>query len=1261
MADDKWTIERLSGNNWQTWKFQVKHLLLGKGLWNITVGNEVLSGEADQAARTAHEDKSQKALSTIVMLINPSQLYLITSCETAKEAWNNLKQQFESSTLHNKLLLKKQYFRSEMSAASSMEKHLKDMKELTDRLAAVGAPIAEEDQVVTLLGSLPTQYNTLVTALEARGEDLRLQFVQQALLNEEQKLGKQDTSENLMVAQNSRFRPRTRNIVCYHCGKDGHMKRNCPEFKKKGESVRYAAEEVTEIAFTSGLMLGRSKGWYIDSGATSHVCNDSTLFKHLDTSRKELISVANGDFLKSEGRGECSVTAVVGEREMNIPIKHAMYAPKAPGNLLSVKRLTDQDFSVSFDKEECYVKSPKGETVATGRLQGDLYKLCEKIYTAKAQGDSYCVHQWHERLGHRNLNDIRKMELSINPCSCSDICESCIVGKMSRKPFPKKAANSTDEPFDIVVSDVCGPIQVESVGGSKYFVTFIDVFTRYCKVYFIKNKSDVAGKVTEYIENVKTKFGRTPKTLRTDRGGEYMSGSVQEYLKKEGIEFQCTVGYSPQQNGIAERKNRSLVEVARTMLNDSNLSKWWWAEAVNTANHIQNRVISQATNSIPYEKLFEIQLKFDDLHVFGEDVYVKIHDAQRQKLDDKATKMKFLGYDVNSKGYRLGDVKNRRIVISRDVKFLSDSRAEVDLTSYRENDDGSGSLNEESQDSDIESVNEEDESSGADEEEVPEVRKSHRSNKGKLPGHFTDYVLFSKDEEDEKMESEPRNFKEASKPEHEGKWVKAMEEELKSIADNETWELVDLPEERSAIGSKWVYKMKYNQDGTVARYKARLVAQGYTQKFGTDYDEVFAPVVRPTTFRAFLSVAGHKRYEVKQFDIKTAFLNGKLSEEIYMKQPPGFEVGTKVCKLNKSLYGLKQAARAWNIELGRVLSSAGCIQSDTDPCLYKIVKDSVIVGYVLVYVDDLLISGLDNNVIDDVVGIIQREFEVKALGDVKFFLGIEVSKNSDDVYCVSQERYIEKIIDAAGLSDAKVSRIPLDPGYEKLECVDQIPDSEYRALIGMLLYVSVNTRPDICASVSILSQKLSRPTKLDLNEVKRVIRYLKGTIDHKLRVGGVADKLVLEAYSDANWAENRQDRKSNSGYMCYLGGTVSWTCRKQNCVSLSSTEAEYIALAETCQEVIWLRSLCEDFDIECETTVVNVDNQSCVKMCQNEKFSKRTKHVDTKYHFTGDLKEKGIVDFVYCPTDENVADMLTKPLKHVKLETFRVAGNVVSV
>lgn len=380
-------------------------------------------------------------------------------------------------------------------------------------------------------------------------------------------------------------------------------------------------------------------------------------------------------------------------------------------------------------------------------------------------------------------------------------------------------------------------------------------------------------------------------------------------------------------------------------------------------------------------------------------------------------------------------------------------------------------------------------------------------------------------------------------------------EELQSIESNQTWELVDLPPGKRAIGCKWVFTRKRNSNGQVQRYKARLVAQGFSQRYGTDYYEVFAPVVRQATFRTLMSVAAKRKMMVKQFDVKTAFLHGQLEEEIFMKQPPGFAVKNaenKVCRLKKSLYGLKQAARAWNQRLHEVLLSIGYEQGEADPCLYRKCVNGKW-SYVLIYVDDLIAASEDPMIVDILERTLKSEFEIKSLGDIRCYLGLDVERNEAGDYFISQRKYIADVVQCANLQDAKPSSIPLDPGYEKH--ADQgtpLPDNQvYQQIVGKLLYLAVNSRPDISASISILSRKTANPSQQDWNELKRVVRYLKGTCDMKLRLSNIGEPSELVGYADADWAECREDRKSNSGYIFqYNGGTISWACRKQTCVSL---------------------------------------------------------------------------------------------------------------
>lgn len=1285
-------IEKLNNKNYQSWCFKLKSLLKKeKCLSSLTT--DCPAGEGKE--KVTWQEADDKALSIISLCIEDNQIIHVKQSKTAREAWENLKKYHMKSNLSGTVRVLRKIFKTELAIGGDMEEHLVQMINLIDQAVELGVKLDDKMQIFILLSSLNEEYDGLVTALEARDEaNLTIEIVKMKLLDEYEKK-KKVTNESALVsryaeksARNVKFhkkRPDPAYITCFNCNEKGHYASSCN--KKSDENLsneskqhaNLALTEKHELAFTSTMSY--SAGWYVDSGATSHICRNRELFDNLNSAKEEIL-VANGEKLMSLGRGKARIRVVNGDSIREIPVYDAMYVPKAQCNLLSVKKLTSRGFKVIFENNDCVI-TLNGSKIAVGEFNGELYKLkeepfdlvCAAIDFQEDGKQDYCIHDWHRKLAHRNLNDIRKIEdIHIVNCKCSNVCESCIKGKMTRKSFPKKAENKTMDILDIVVSDVCGPLQTESVGGSKYFVTFIDVHSRYCEIFFIKQKSEVFGKLKEFVERVSNQFKKKPKVIRSDRGSEYINKDIQEYLVNNGIKFECTVGYAPEQNGIAERKNRSLMEAARTMLFESGMSNCWWAEAIYAANNIQNRLVTSGKKKSPHELYFNEKPRFNDIHTFGCDAYVMIPKEKRRKLDPKAYKVKYLSVDSNSKGYRLANMSTRKVEISREVKFLDDKLEAIKSNScvaldfesqYEEviedpefdDDEEFHSFIDENENDVVENY--------VQEENIPEVvneipdvnviQRPRRETAGKLPDRYNDFVMSVNEKH-----FEPANFKEAMNCDNREHWLKAMKDELKSINDNKTWELSELPSNRKAIGSKWVYKLKFDNQGNITRYKARLVAQGFNQKYGTDYDEIFAPVARSTTFRILLSVAAKKKYQVKHFDIKTAFLNGKLDEVIYMKQPPGFEIDNRVCKLTKSLYGLKQAARQWNNEIHRVLSEIGCDRSNEDQCLYSLKRNKE-TAYIIIHVDDLLIAGSNNKIIDFISTKIGKEFEIKDLGEVSQFLGIDVSKDEYGNYFLGQQKYIDKAVIAAGQADAKNSKIPIDVGYDKLECDDELNDNhEYRKLIGMLLYIATNTRPDIAASVSILSQKVSCPTKLDLNEVKRTIRYLKATRNLKLKVADTNDELELKVYSDANWAENRIDRKSNSGFVCFLGGgTVSWACRKQTCVSLSSTEAEYIALAETCQEVIWLQKLLKDFEINIfEPTIVNVDNQSCMKLADRQKFSNKTKHVDTKYHFIRDLKEKNTIDLKYCPTDQNIADMLTKPLNGVKLTELRSKAHI---
>ena len=379
-----------------------------------------------------------------------------------------------------------------------------------------------------------------------------------------------------------------------------------------------------------------------------------------------------------------------------------------------------------------------------------------------------------------------------------------------------------------------------------------------------------------------------------------------------------------------------------------------------------------------------------------------------------------------------------------------------------------------------------------------------------------------------------------------------------------------------------------------------------------------------------------------------------------MRQPvvyvvPGKE--SKVYRLRRSIYGQKQSARCWNRKLSVVLKEMGFEQSAADQCLFTAVKSGLKV-YLVVYVDDFLVGCKEEKVIKSVYGELKKHFDINWLGNVKYFLGQEVKRQQDGIYSLSVKNYIEKLVLKLGLVDAKPVKTPMEQGYQsgssKTADSDVMEDSTaYRSVVAALLYIAVCARPDIAKSASILGRKFSAPAKSDYLAAKRVVRYLKGTKDWSLKLGGATGN-ELQAFSDADWAGDYQTRKSTTGFVVfYAGGAVSWASRRQGCVSLSSMEAEYVALGETCQEVLWRQRLLEDLgEKQTEPTVIHEDNQGCLSFIRSERESKRSKHIDTKECFIRDLCEQKVLALEYCPTDEMRADLLTKPLGAVKHHRF---------
>eukprot|EP00253_Pinus_taeda_P011559 PITA_11559 len=450
---------------------------------------------------------------------------------------------------------------------------------------------------------------------------------------------------------------------------------------------------------------------------------------------------------------------------------------------------------------------------------------------------------------------------------------------------------------------------------------------------------------------------------------------------------------------------------------------------------------------------------------------------------------------------------------------------------------------------------------------------------------------------------DPVHFEEAIKDK---KWIEAMDDEINAIERNKTWDLVELPKGKEVIGVKWVYKTKSNDEGKIERHKARLVVKGYKQQYGRDYEETFAPVARMEIVRAMLSIEAQNKWKVYQMDVKSAFVNGVLMEEVYIEQPPGYEKKDqehKVCRLKKNLYGLKQAPRAWYSKIDSYLLENGFEKCEGEPTLYIKEKDGKILIVVL-YVDDVIFTGNDKYLIENFKTVMKEEFEMTDMGLLRYFLGIEVEESGNDIF-ISQAKYVNKVLERFNMQDNKAAITPTVMGLKlsKEENNKGFYPSLYKSMVGNLMYLTA-TRPDIMHAISLISRFMERRKEAHWQAIKRILSYVK------------------------------DDRKSTSNYVFHMGsGAISWASKKQPIVALSTTEAEYVAsTAATCQAVwmrIMLRNLCQE---QAKRTVIFCDNSSAIALSKDSMFHKRMKHIETRFHYIMELVSIGELVLKHCKT-----------------------------
>ncbi|PWA63339.1 zinc finger, CCHC-type [Artemisia annua] len=1017
--------------------------------------------------------------------------------------------------------------------------------------------------------------------------------------------------------------PMNKEQACHHCHQPGHWKRNCALYindlrQKKQQSEAGQPNSSSGAFFIIELfsLSHKLNSWVYDTGCGIHICNTLQGFR-------EERKLAYGEQFLHVGNGAPARVEAIGIFNLVLPsglvlsLNNCHYAPSIVRGVISLSCLLDLGYHHTISSNGISV-SLNGvfyfKAIAVNGIfeldmndndnafnNNSMYSINHKRIK-KGLDSSYL---WHCRLAHIGKTHMEKLQHDgllgkINDESF-DKCESCIAGKMTKKPFKNRIERASDL-LGLIHTDVCGPLRHVSRRGASYFLTFTDDYIRY--------------------------------------GGEYLSQEFIDYLAKEGIVLHLTSPYTPQQNGVSERRNRTLQDMIRYMFNLTTLPYSFWDYALESAVRILNMVPTKKVDKTPYELWTGKAPNLSYQKVWGCEAYVKRDSAD--KLQQRSVKCIFVGYPKETMGYYFYYPAENKVFVARYGDFLEKELISQELSGreYDLEDDRDDALPSKN----TSQLPEEPDSLGPPPEvEVVPLRRSERTMKAPerlcLNVECDQSILGDL--------NEPTSYKAAIKSPDKAKWQVAMDGEMQSMHDNEVWTEVDLPPGAKVVGSKWLYKLKTDIYGIVHTYKARLVAQGFTQTFGIDYEETFSPVADIRAIRILIAIAAYYDYEIWQMDVKTAFLNGRLDEDIYMEQPEGYvnpEFPNRVCKLQRFIYGLKQASRQCNKRFDEEIKKFGFSQNLDEPCVYHKASGSNVIFFIL-YVDDILIMGKDIPSLQQVKAYLGKCFSMNDLGEAAFILGIKIYRDrSRRLIGLSQSAYIDKILKRFNMQNSKKGYLPMQEHHglsskmgastpAEVERMKRIP---YASAVGSLMYAVKSTRPDVAFAQNLTSRWATK--------------------DVFLVYGGNPDpnaELDVTGYCDASWKSDKDDTKSQTGYVFVInGGAVDWRSKKQSILAMSATESEYVAASEAAMEAVWIRKFVSGLGVmpSIQRPIkMYCDNSAAITFAHEPGLMRGTRHFPIKYHYVREQVAIGEIELLKVHTDDNLADQLTKALPGTKL------------
>ncbi|KAH9782240.1 hypothetical protein KPL71_008811 [Citrus sinensis] len=1061
---NKVDLEKFTGqNDFNMWRIKMKALLITQGLGDA-IDPVIKSGNAEASSSRTPEQMAEidkKARSTIILSLGDSVIREVVKEKTVAGLWAKLEQLYMTKSLANRLYIKKKMFSLRMIEGASLDEHIDEFNKVCNELKTIDEGLSDDSKALLLISSLPKSYEHFVDALLYGRQSLSLEEVKSALgtkkLKDKQDNSESESSEGLMVRGRSekreykgkkqgRSKSKQKHLKCFHCHKEGHFKRDCPERKTKEKESKdkygNAAIATEETNFETAEVFIATKEktqgqWVLDSGCTFHMSPNRNYFTTYQSCDGGMVLMGNNSVCKVIGIRIVSLKMYDGMVRELTQVRHV---PKLKKNLISIGML---------DQTGCVIKAENGSlkvirgsiVIMKSTKQNGLYVLNghttvgEASVTEKSEDKARL---WHLRLGHmseRGLKELQKKGVfGSDKLSSLGFCEDCILGKAFRLKF-----------------DLWGPAQVDSLGGCRYFLSLIDDYSRMVWVYVLKTKDEVLERFKRWKILVETQTSLKVKALRIDNGLEFCNKEFGDFCERHGIMRHKTVIHTPQQNGLAERMNRTLMDKVRCILLYSKLPKSLWAEALNTTCYLVNRSPSTAIEcKTPIELWSGRVADYSKLRIFGCVAYAHV---KQGKLEPRALRCRFLGYPDGVKGYRLWciDLKPPKCIISRDVTFneseiLNKSKTteskdhiskirpgivQFEVESHeqdRTESETEGDLERVTDGSDVVQESEPAEN----EDNSYQLVRDRKRRAVRPPKRYTvaDLIAYALIAAQEVNEEEPRTYKEAINSRDKLKWKEAMDEEIESLMKNGTWKLIVRPEKRKTVSFKWIFKVKEGiSDAEPSRFKARLVARGFTQREGIDFNEIFSPVVKHASIRVILALVAIQDMYLEQMDVKTTFLHGELQEEIVMEQPEGYVVSGKedhVCLLKKSLYGLKQSPRQWYLKFDSFMTKHAYKRCNYDCCVYfRDIGDGKMI-YVMLYVDDMLIACHSIDEISHLKNLLSSEFDMKDLEAARKILGMEIIRDRRrKLMFLTQQSYVKKVLLRFGMHESKSVQTPL--------------------------------------------------------------------------------------------------------------------------------------------------------------------------------------------------------------------------------------------